>query len=196
MSKKTGIKAKSVPTKTTLNLVIKEKSEFRPGRLVPAVLIVLIAAGIFCKFAVLNRFAALDADEKQLAEEQQQLNNLILGYKDYDEVEAEYNRYTYKDFDRTIPDHQDVLNVIEKHVFPVSGTRQMAITGKSVSLTLTGMTLEEISSLIAKLEAEPLVDSVTVSTAGYTEANKTVPVANMVIILSDATTLEGGGNDE
>ena len=194
MSKKTAIKAKSIPSKTTLNLVIKEKSEFRLTRLVPAVLAVLVIAAIFGKFAVVDRFAALNEAERQLAGEQAHLQALVAGYADFDEVQAEYNRYTYADFDRTIPDRQDVLRLLERYVFPVSGTRQLSISGKSVSLTLTGMTLEEISTLISKLDADPLVDSITVSTTGYSGLANDVPTASMAILLVDATTLEGGEN--
>ena len=194
MSKTKAIKGKSVPTKTTLNLVIKEKSEFRLGRLLPAVLVVIVVAAVFAKFAVLDRYAVLDEAEQQLRREQEYLDQLMASYADYDEVQAEYNRYTYEGFDRTIPDRQDVLKLLERYVFPVSGMQQMAISGRFVSTTLTGMTLEGVSRLVAKLEADPLVDSVTVSTTGYTGREDSVPIASMVIALSDATTLEGGAD--
>lgn len=193
MKNKTAkIKAKSVPVKTTLNLVIKEKTEFRPARLIPALLLVFLLAALFAKFAVLDRFAALEEAEREFSQDRAYLQELVNSYADYDEVQAEYNRYTYADFDRSIPDRQDVLKLLERRVFPVSGMRQMSISGKSVSLTLTGMTLEEISTLVNKLEAEPLVERITVSTAGYSGRDNDVPTASMVILLVDATTLERG----
>lgn len=194
MSETMKIKAKSIPSKTTLNLVIKEKKELRLERLIPAVIIILVIAVLFAKFAVADRYAALNEAEKELSQERENLNALVSSYADYDEVQEEYNRYTYEDFDRTIPNRQDVLNLLEKYVFPVSGMRQLSISGKSVSLTLTGMTLEEISRLIAVLEADPLVEKVLVSTTSYSSGNEAIPVASMVISLVDATTLEGGEN--
>ena len=192
MSREKAIKAKSFPTKTTLNLVYKEKREFRLSRLVPAVLAVVLLAAVFAKFAVIDRFAALAEAENQLAREQAQLQELINSFADYDEVQAEYNRYTYENFDRTIPDRQDVLKLLERYVFPVSGMQQLSIAGRSVSTTLTGMTLEEVSTLVNRLESQPLVDKVTVSTTGYSGRDNEVPIASMVILLADATTLEGG----
>ena len=192
MSKSKQIKGKSVPTKTTLNLVIKEKKPLRLSRVIPAVLIVLIVAAAFAKFAVIDRYAALGEAERQLTLEREHLEDLRLSYADYEEVQAEYNQYSYAEFDRSIPDRQDVFHLLEKHVFPVSGMRQLAISGRSMSMTLTGMSLEEVSTLIAQLEAEPLVERVTVSTTGYANGDDGVPTASMMVFLADATTLEGG----
>ena len=186
MSKKTTIRAKSIPTKRTLNLVIKEKSEFRPELLLPAVLIVLVIAAVFGKFAVLDRYAALAEAEDLLAQDRHHLEELRASYADFDEVQAEYNRYTYTDFDRTIRDRQDVLDLLEKYVFPVSGTQQLRITDNSVSLTLTGMTLEEVATLSEKLKADTRVDNVIINTTSYAAQEETGPVASMMIMLSSA----------
>ena len=192
MSKNKEIKGKSVPTKTTLNLVIKEKKALRFSRVFPLLLLVLILAAAFAKFAVIDRYAALAEAESQLAREQADLEQLRASFADFEEVQAEYNRYSYEGFDRSIPDRQDVLDLLEKHVFPVSGMRQLAISGRSLSMTLTGMSLEEVSTLIAKLEAEPLVESVMVSTTGYDSGDGAIPMASMVVAFADVTTLEGG----
>ena len=182
---------KTAPVKTTLNLVIKEKTEFRPERLIPALVLVLIVVALFAKFAIYDRYAKLNEAEAQLAQEKEYLENLRAGFADFDEVQEEYNRYTYAEFDRTIADRQDVLELLEKHVFPVSGMRQLSVSAKSVTMTLTGMTLDEISVLIADLESEPLVQKVFVSTTDYSGE----PVASVMITLADATTLEGGAEE-
>ena len=195
MSRSKEIKGKSVPSKRTLNLVVKEKKPLRLTRVIPAVLIVCVLAAVFAKFAVLDRYAELNRAESQLAQERRYLEELQASYADYDQVRAEYNHYSYEDFDRSIPDRQAVLDLLEKYVFPVSGMRQLAISGRSMSMTLTGMSLEEVSTLMAKLEAEPLVERVTVSTTGYTGGEGDVPTASMVVFLADATTLEGGEGD-
>ena len=196
MSKKTTIKAKAMPSKRTLNLVIKEKGEFRLERVLPAVLLVLILAALFGKFAVLDRYAVLAEAESVLVQEQKQLEALRASYADFDEVQAEYNRYTYADFDRTIADRQDILMLLEKYVFPVSGMTQLSVSENLVTMTLTGMTFEEISTLTDRLEKDPLVDHVFVSNANYTDKDEELPAASLIIDLADASGVKGGNSDE
>ena len=187
-------KAQVLPTKTTLNLAIKEKKELRLSRAVPAVLAVLAAVAVFGKFAVADRFAAAAAAEAAVDARRAELAAIRDSYADYAEVEHTYNQYTYTGFDRTIADRLDVMSLLERDVYPVCTVRSQSIAGKSVSLTISGLTLDGISDLIARLEAEPMVARVTVSTAnyngyydaaGYTDVD-VEPVANMTIALADA----------
>lgn len=200
MSKKDSgapkMKKKAMPVKTTLNLVIKEKKSLPLAKTIPAVLIVLALAVVFGKFAVADRYEKLNAAEKELSNARSQLNALRASYTDYDEVQAEYNRYTYNGFDRTIVNRLDVMALIEREIFPVSGVRSLSITGKTVSMTLTGMTLEEISRLIDRLEKDPLTEFVVVSTAGYGGGENDVPTASMTLTLADATTLNNAEGSE
>ena len=187
---------KAMPTKTTLNLVIKEKKSLQMAKVIPALLIVVVLAAVFGKFAVADRYAKLNAAEAELAAARSELNALRESYADYDEVQAEYNRYTYNDFDRTIVNRLDVMSLIEREIFPVSGVRSLSISDKTVSMTLTGMTLEQISWLIMRLESDPLTERVTVSTAGYGGGEDDVPTASMTLTLVDATTLGGEEGSE
>ena len=43
------------PSKRTINLAIREKSPFRPQKLIPLLLLILFAAALFAKFAVVDR---------------------------------------------------------------------------------------------------------------------------------------------
>lgn len=155
------------PTKTTLNLVFKEKKELRLSRVIPAVLAVMVAAGLFGKFAVADRFAKADAAEAAVEARRAYLAEVEAGYADYDAVQATYNRYTYTGFDRTIADRLDVMALLEREVFPVGTVRTLSIAGKSVSLTVSGLTLDQLSDLMTRLEADPMVAKVSISTATY-----------------------------
>ena len=190
-------KGKKPPVKITLNLYVKEKKPLRPTRLIPGVLAVLLLAALFGKFAVLDRYAAVKAAQEKLAAEQAELDAIRETYADYDEVLAEYREYNYTGFDRTIADRLDILAILERKVFPMGDVERVSITGKTVSMTVTGLSLRQVSGLLKRLEAEPLVSQVTVSTAGYGETPEdetkgAVPVANMTIELADADSPEGG----
>lgn len=156
-----------MPTKTTLNLAIKEKKELRPGRTVPAVLAVLVCAALFGKFAVADRFAAAQAAEAAVAARRAELAAIEQSYADFDEVQHTYNQYTYTGFDRTIADRLDIMALLEREVYPVGTVRTLSIAGKTVTLTVSDLTLEQLSSLTARLKADPMVAGVAISTATY-----------------------------
>lgn len=181
----------AAPTKRTLNLMIREKKSVDPVKWVPGVLIVLAVAALFGKFAVADRYAKLNALEADLAAQKQKLEDTRAAYADYNEVQEQYNRYTYTDFDRTIADRLDVMAVLEREVFPVCDVGALSISGKAVSLSVTGLSLEEASALISRLEAEPLVASVFISNSNQTESDPEGS-SSMTIQLADATTVEGG----
>lgn len=200
MSIKTETKSRAkrgkqtAPTQTTMNLMIKEKSPLRLSVVIPAVLVIVVLAFLFGKFAVADRFTHLREAEDELAARQDWLNALELSCADYDEVKEQYNQYTYKGFDRSIADRQDILDLLETDILPYSESRSVSVSGNIFSTTLTGLTLDEVSSMIARLEANPLVKRVTVSTAGYNddrtdEVEGFRPYATMTIEFTNA---EGG----
>lgn len=184
-----GSRRRTAPTKRTLNLMIREKKPFRAAVWIPCILVVLILAAVFAKFAVYDRYVKLNAAEDALEAKKAELAAIVDSYSDYDEVQEQYNRYTYTGFDRTIADRLDVMDILERLVFPVSDVTRLSMSGKTVNMTLTGMTLSEVSELVTKLEAEPLVDGVTVSTAGYNEKDA-VPTATFTLVLADADKVE------
>ena len=183
-------KAQVLPSKTTLNLMIKEKHELALSRWLPWVLIIVILAALFGKFAVADRFSRLAEAENALDARNAELDALVQSTADFDQVKEIYNQYTYRDFDRSIADRQDILDLLEREVFPHSQSQAVTVNGNVFSTTLTGITLDEVSGMMARLEADPLVESVAVSTAGYDDpANATQPYATMTIVFTNA---EGG----
>ena len=195
---RTAAKGKTMPAKTTLNLVIRERTGPSPKKWVPLVVLVLVLAALFGKFAVADRFARLAAARRELIGKQTELAALEASYQDFDEVKARYNQYTYRGYDKTIADRQEILDLLEREVFPHSETRSISVNGNVFSTTLTGLTLDEVSSMMARLEANPLIEGVTVFTAGYNETGTQAevpgiePYATMTIVFKNADAVEGG----
>ena len=186
-------KAQVMPGKTTLNLMIKEKHELAVSRWLPWVVVIVVLAALFGKFAVADRYARLQVAEDALAARYAELDTLTAATADFDEVKEVYNQYTYRDYDRSIADRQDILDLLEREVFPHSQTRAVTVNGNVFSTTLTGVTLDEVSAMMARLESDPLVEGVTVSTAGYDAPDaETQPYATMTIVFTNA---EQGGEE-
>lgn len=189
----TAKKEGRAPSKTTMNLYFKEKKPLRPQVLIPCVLVLAALAGLFAKFAVADRFAGLEEARAALESERRRLQTLRDSYADYGEVQDEYMKYNYNNFDRSIVSRMDILDLLERVVFPPAGVRTLTISGNTMSMTLTGLTLDEVSDMLHALEAEELVRKVTVSTTGYGGRGEEsgTPMANMTVEFNPADA-EGG----
>lgn len=152
-----------IPTKRTLNLVVKEKTLASPTRLIPILFMIMLGAYAFVQFAVINRLNQVKQAEAELLQMKNQLEIIQNSYSDFKDVEREYNRYTYQNFDSTIPDRLEVLAMIERRLFTIGTVKNISISGRTVSLTLEGPNLQEVSWLYTTLYSEPLIEDVTIS---------------------------------
>ncbi len=176
------------PGKRTLNLAIRERKYPDPKKWIPGALIVILLAAVFAKFAVVDRFARLDEAERTLAGQQAELESIRGQYADYDEVQKQYNMYSYEGFDKTMVSRLDVMDLMKRDVFPVCEVQSLSVSGKTISLSVTELNLSQISQLIATLEAEPLVESVRVFNASD-DRETMLGTASMSVTLVDATTI-------
>ena len=178
-------KKKVEPSKRTLNLAIRERRYPDPKKWIPGVLVVIILAALFSKFAVVDRYAKLNEAEAELAGKKAELAATQAQYADYDEVRERYNMYSYEGFDRTIADRLDVMDLLRRDVFPVCEVQDLSVSGKTINLSVTDLNLSQISQLIATLEGEPMVSSVTVFTASD-DREATMGAASLSVELMDA----------
>lgn len=174
-------------SKTTLNLAMRDRDLSKSPVVVLPVIALIVGLAALVSLAVGSQLARVNAAQKEVDDIRSNIAMLQAAYADYDEVRSEYNRYTYKDFDRTITDRLDVLSLMERDIYPVCSVREFSVAGRQLSLVLEGLTLESTSALITRLNSEALVDGVSVSTYDATSDSGTVyPLTDMVIVLADA----------
>lgn len=184
-------KEKAAASKTTLNLAMRERNLSKSPAVVLPVVLAIAAVALLVSWGVGSELARATTAQREVDRMRENVETLKAGYADYDEVQAEYNRYTYEKFDRTIADRLDVLSLMERQVYPVCSVRNFSVAGRQMSLVLEGLTLESTSSLITRLNAEAMVDSVSVSVYDATsDSGATYPLTNMVIVLADASKTE------
>lgn len=184
-------KEKALASKQTMNLAIREKNMAKSALLIPVVAAIVLGAALVGKFGVADRLAQVSAAQREVDAIRDQTAAMQAAYADYDEVEAEYNRYTYKDFDRTLADRMAILDLVEREIFPVCQVQRLSLAEKRLDLALEGSTLGDGSALVARLEADPLVDSAYVTTATAVEENGAVHrTTEMTILLADAVEVE------
>lgn len=184
-----GLMRTKLEDKHSVNLLVREKTLASPSRLIPILLAIFCGAGVFAKFCVISRLNRVNAAEAELRQLAGDLDGIKASYSDYSEVLAEYNRYTYRDFDLTVPDCLDVLELLERDVFSECTVESLSLNGRTLYLTVSGVTLEQTSCILASLEADVLVDDVIMSTA--TNSDNSGIVASMTVTLADASTMGG-----
>lgn len=180
------------PSKTTINLAIREKSDFRLGRLLPRLLVLVIVVALFTKFAVMDRISLVADRRAALDVVQDQVSALELATADYDEVSAQYARYSsgwMNEEETALVDRQDALSLVEELLMPNATVLQVSISENVVAANLSGITLGEASALVRLLTADPKVSNVEVFTASNQEQPAEQVILSMVISMQTA---EGG----
>lgn len=186
-------KAVVYPSKTTLNLCMKEKSPWRPGRVVPTFTALALAVVLFGKFAVADRLAQVSREQQVLAGLAAQVQALEEATADYDAVLEEYGRYSVgwmTDEEKAAVDRVDLLDLIEQELMSAAAVQQFSVTGNVLSVSLAGVTLEDTSRIVQRLYTWPEVQSVSVYTAS-TQQQKAAEEAAVSMVVTLAQAAEG-----
>ena len=183
-------KAKAVfPSKTYINLAVRDKRELNLRSVLPKALLLVVAVALFCKFGIFDFYDRVGARQAELASQQRVLNDLELQLADYDEVKAEYDMY---ESTRIVSAEgtvsvRDATDLVDRYISPTADVTTLDIRNNTVSLSLANVTLEKAGRIVSTLYEQPIVDNVTVSTAATEKdaSNKDV-IATMVITLKVA----------
>ena len=192
-------KRAAYPSKTTLNLAMKEPSQFRPQRLVPLLLVLLIAAGLFGKSAVADRLAKVSEAQARLSALEARVAELQTSTADYDQVAAEYGRYSVgwmTDEERSIVDRTELLDLIEAQLMPAGRVLRFTASANLLSVQLSGVTLDDTSRVVERLYQQENVSNVALYTATTEEQTGDNATVSLIITLRDAAAQAEGGAEE
>ena len=179
-------KVKHYPTKTTINLVMREENSYRLPRMIWIAAVMLLLIGCFCKFAVIDRIRAANQAEAAAATAQAQLVELQQANSDYESVRIEYARYFSTDLisqNKLAADCMDILGLINDYLLSSSGIQSVSVSTDTIGVNLTGITLNQASSILQALYTSPLVDSVNLYTANTLDDNNDNALISMTITL-------------
>ena len=162
------------PSKTTLNLVMKEIAPDYVPKLFAAVVIFCVALTAFTKFAVLDRFEADREMQSQLRAAQTELRNLRAQNAEYEMLRAEYAKYFAIDLTSVVvADVTDILDIMETELMPAAIVNSATFSGTTLSVVLSGIDLDGASGILASLYETNVVSSVQLYAANTTEAVET-----------------------
>ena len=157
------------PTKRTMNLYFKEDRTTAPATAFLYILFALVVVLGLSKVLVYDRFAALWALEDQAAALEHQIQSQQETLVRYSEVEGEYLRKAPTEEELAQVDRMALLDLIDSTIRPTATVDQVTVSGSSVLIRFSQVTLEEAAGLVDQLSQSPLVGSIRVDTAASTQ---------------------------
>lgn len=181
------MRKKQYPVKQDLNLAQRERTGRKTGITILTALLLAAAVGLFCKFGVIDRLAAVNEAEAAAAQTESTLAKTQEATARYDEVMEEYRSYTlaHRATD-TGADPLECLDLVENGLIEKSQVSGFNIAGGVISVQLSGVTLKEISVIYTGLLQSDLVADIQVYTAATTEQSGDQVQATMTIRLAAA----------
>ena len=179
-------KYNAYPTKTTLNLMIQEHRTGDLRVLLPCTVVGVILLGLFCHYGVVERLTGAFRAEQAAEQAEQALAQAEAELQNYDEVEAEYNRY-FSDalFSGDIPQEcMDVLAVMEDELMSRAQVTSCSFSKNTLQLRLIMSQLGVTSELLDALKNVPMVDHVSISTATDDSQTPTANHGQSIVILT------------
>lgn len=160
-----------LPTKTTINLAMKEENSITPRRLAVYIAAALLAAVVVAKFGFIDQYARVNGAKAQYETVHAQYTQTEDALSHYAEVESQYLRYSKtwmqdEDSDEYVGvDRAEILDLVEKDMMSVGKVDGLTVKGNVMVANMSGMDLEQISKMFTVLDKEPLVQSLALTIA-------------------------------
>ena len=184
LKKLKGSKGSQYPSKTSINLAMADDSaQFTPRTAVMLVLVLLFAV-VFCKFAVIDVMGAASQAESRVSAAQAQLSALQAANADYNEVQAAYDKIGVSGLsadERALADRGDVIELIEKTASQLGSLQAVRVSGNTMELQFSDRSLHDVSRLMQVLESKDIVAGVSVSMAKTDEKTDVVSVVTVTL---------------
>ena len=189
MNLKTNLGKPKYPSKTTINMAMKEKSPVNIRTLVigiAAIVVLVICAAKFGAIDQLSRLSEAENDYNRMNSANEAMLNQL---SDYDDVVKEYRLYStdwMEDYgsDSTVS-RQDVLDMVEQYLMPEGKVLGVNISGDVAVIRMSGMTLNQISQIFEELKSCTIVNSAELNTASSEYKAGAAGEVNITIYLQE-----------
>jgi Tfp pilus assembly protein PilN len=180
------------PTKTSINLLYKEKNTGHQIFVLCMFGIFLVFLAAFTKYLVIDQLARVGEAESRYTQLEEQLAKMEQSTSSYDEVEEQYNHYgsgylTAEEAARQ--DRAAMLQVIDSKITVDSGIRSISISENTAVVTVDGVNMNQVADMVSSLEESDIVSYVNVSTAETGDGSTSVVRSDGSVVQAEA------GND-
>lgn len=150
------------PTKRSVNLAKREPRTRSAATLAVGLALIAALALAVAKFAVLDQLARQRAAEQNYQTVHAQYVQMQQALEDYPAVEQEYRTYarswmTAAGGRFVSVDRMDVLALLEQQLMPYGEIQSFVVHEDTVVVSMSGMSLAEISAMFEKLQKQPIV---------------------------------------
>ena len=173
-TKKSSQKTVRMPVKQTINLVGVGAKPIKLYIALPAILLIIAAAALLSKFAVIDRYMKVSAAEAQVASLRAELSAANQKLAGFGELNEKYAHYTYSGMtneELTRIERSEVISLIQRVVLPSVVVDNWSVNANQLSMSIIGSSLQDINLLAQALNEEPIVDYCTVRTASTTNTD-------------------------
>lgn len=173
------------PSKTYMNLSVAKAGSRISTRSIPLIVVLVVILGLIIKFGVIDFYARVGQAEAALEQQRVQLAEMSTAIAGYDELLEEYESY---DTEHLAPDAStvsamSVMEMVQKVVVPHASIESIDLSGNVLTMSVKDINLNSTSTLVNLLYQQPLVKSVTVSTASTNGQTAEDVTTTMVVTL-------------
>jgi len=175
------------PQKTGINLNLQEDRQRDRRTLLIGILAIAALVTVVVNFGVLQQYRRLDKAQAAYDRVHTQYVSAQEALADYDRVLLEYRTYSMdwmtaagsEDIPAAV-DRQAALDLLEQEMLSHGSLTALQITQNTMNVDMSGMTLDQISTMFARLRLSPIVDSVSLSVAS-TEEGKAATIMDFTV---------------
>lgn len=175
------------PQKTGINLNLQEDRQRDRRTLFIGILAIAALVTVVVNFGVLQQYRRLDKAQAAYDRVHTQYVSAQEALADYDRVLLEYRTYSMdwmtaagsEDIPAAV-DRQAALDLLEQEMLSHGSLTALQITQNTMNVDMSGMTLDQISAMFARLRLSPIVDSVSLSVAS-TEEGKAATIMDFTV---------------
>ena len=194
--------------KKQINLALAGQKKKHYFVAIPAIGVIVVAAGVIGKVAVADRLVKMSEAQSAASELQKQVDDITAYIDSFGDLQETYAHYTYQGLNAdelSYLNRPEVLQLMKNVIFPKVTVSSWSVSGNQLTLPVTGENLSDINSLVQELEQVPIVDYCNVMTA-VTDSSSTDengnPVSSdtvtgqIIVYLLDPLYVESGDGSE
>ena len=183
---KSGGKRGKLPTKRSINLAMSDEKPVNLKIGIPAMILILLAAFAFGKFAVADRLVAVSRAEAQVSALQSELNAAYDKLNSFGELTEIYAHYTYSGMTQdeiSRADRGSAIAMIRRLILPRGEVSSWTLSGNTLTVNMTVQDLRTVNRTVQDIESDAHVNFCTVNTAATTDKTKAIEAVNARITI-------------
>lgn len=159
---------RDLPTKKSINFATVNIKSINWIEAAIWIVLIIIAAALFSKFLVADRFAKVSALNEIAMQYQAEINAYQEKIDSYGDLSDEYAHYTYtgmtdEELNRT--DRVAIIDLIKTKIQPYGIVNNWNVVDNTLSISVTASDLQAINDIVFKIEEDELVQFATVVNA-------------------------------